>query len=163
MSTAVKCARCQGVLSTAGDCPQCGPSGSSEPMKTVMVQVLAGLGGAAPLPAGDDLGRIPLPDGWEITLDIVEGPDRGTTHRVARSRVLICRGGGDISLSDQRASRKHASLEVYGSTCVLLKDLGSTNGTYLNGRRVNAAELSDGDEIRVGDTKLLIGIGAPPA
>ncbi len=161
MSTAVKCNRCLGALDSAGVCVRCGPE-SPEPNKTVMVQVSAGAGGAAPLAAGDDLGRIPLPDGWEITLDIIEGPDRGTTHRVARSRVLICRGGGDISLSDQRASRKHASLEVYGSTCVLLKDLGSTNGTYLNGRRVNAAELTDGDEIRVGDTKLVIGIGAPP-
>lgn len=155
------CTRCGTVISQAGTCSQCAATGQ-EPMKTMMLELPKRQQGTAPLAAGDDLAKVPLPEGWEITLDIVEGPDRGTAHRITRSRVLICRGGGDIPLSDPRASRVHASLEVYGSTCVLLKDLGSMNGTYVNDRRVNTAELSDGDEIRVGETKLLIGIGAPP-
>ncbi|MDQ7006290.1 MAG: FHA domain-containing protein [Acidobacteriota bacterium] len=116
---------------------------------------------AAPQAAGDDLGRIPLPAGWEISLDVLEGPQKGMSFPVTRSRVLIGRAA-DITLDDPRVSRRHASLEVYGSACVLLKDLDSTNGTFVNGRRVQSVELQDGDEIRVGGSLLSVTIGAPP-
>lgn len=161
MTVVATCPRCGAPLPTGGPCASCPRTGPAN--KTMVVAIQREPGRAAPLPAGDDVARIPLPEGWEISLDIIEGPDRGTSHRILRSRVMICRGGGDIPLSDPRTSRTHASLEVYGSTCVLIKDLGSTNGTFVNGRRVNAAELADGDEIRVGDTKLVIMIGTPPA
>ncbi|UCF67225.1 MAG: FHA domain-containing protein [Acidobacteriota bacterium] len=117
---------------------------------------------AAPEPAGDELARVPLPDGWEVSLDIIDGPDAGSSFPITRSRVLIGRGQVEISLADQKISRRHASLEVYGGTCVLLKDLGSTNGTFVNDQRVTTTELQDGDEIRVGTTRLTITIAAPP-
>jgi hypothetical protein len=154
--TKALCQQCGSALQS-GACPKC-----ASPSRTMVLQAQAGPSRAVPLPAGDDLARIPLPDGWEITIDIVGGPDRGGSHRITRSRVLICRGGGDVSLTDPRCSRTHASVEVYGSTCVLVKDLGSTNGTYLNDRRITSAELNDGDTIRVGDTQLVISIGVPP-
>jgi hypothetical protein len=110
--------------------------------------------------AGEDLARVPVPDEWEISLDVTEGEDRGLSFRVTRSRVLIGRGDVEIALSDSHVSRRHASLEVYGAACVLLKDLGSTNGTLVNGRRVAYAELSDGDVIEVGSTHLSVTIGA---
>ena len=119
-----------------------------------------GLGAADP--ASDDLGKVPLPEGWEITLDVVGGPSQKTSFRISRSRVIIGRGDADVPLDDPRASRRHASLEVYGAALLLLKDLGSTNGTFVNGRRVTACELSDGDEIRLGDTTLVATIGVPP-
>ena len=116
---------------------------------------------AAPEVAGDELGRVPLPSGWEISLDVTDGPQKGASFPVTRSRVLIGRAA-DITIDDPRVSRRHASLEVYGSACVLLKDLDSTNGTFVNGRRVQSAELQDGDEIRVGSSILSVTIGAPP-
>ncbi|MDH3284027.1 MAG: FHA domain-containing protein [Acidobacteriota bacterium] len=121
---------------------------------------LTGLASAEP--AGDDLAALTIPEGWEITLDALEGPSAGTQFRVTRSRVLIGRGEVEVTLSDPTISRKHASLEVYGGTCVLLKDLGSTNGTYVNDARVSFVELQDGDEIRIGSSRLAVTIGAPP-
>lgn len=111
-------------------------------------------------PAGEDLARVPLPEGWDIALDVTGGPQQGGSFRVLRSRVLIGRGPVEVALDDDPlVSRRHASLEVYGAVCVLLKDLGSTNGTYVNARRVTACELQDGDEIRVGDTTMVVTIG----
>ncbi len=133
------------------------------PGKTIAVPVQELLGGlAAPIPAGDELAQIPIPDGWEIVLDVLDGPQVGTSFSIRRSRVLIGREGVDITIDDPKVSRQHASLETYGSTCVLLKDLSSTNGSFVGGRRVNSVELQDGDEIRVGSTRLVITIGTPP-
>jgi pSer/pThr/pTyr-binding forkhead associated (FHA) protein len=59
----------------------------------------------------------------------------------------------DIPLPDARLSRNHARLECGTSGCMLV-DLGSANGTRLNGSRVEKAELSPGDIISVGNTTL---------
>ena len=117
----------------------------------------------APEAAGEDLARIPLPAGWEISLDVVAGRDDGASFSVTRSRVLLGRGSVDIRLDDTHVSREHASLEVYGSNCVLLKDLGSTNGTFVNGKRIKVAEIEDGDTIELGTSRLTITIGIPPS
>ena len=130
--------------------------------ETLAVPVKELLGSlASPEAAGDDLARVALPAAWEISLDVLEGPLAGSSCPIRRSRVLIGRNV-DVSLEDPRVSRRHASLEVYGSTCVLIKDLGSTNGTFVNGRRVQAVELQDGDRILLGGTTLGITIGTPP-
>lgn len=123
---------------------------------------VAGPTGVAPEPSGDDLARVPLPGGWEISLDVLDGPEAGSHYQVTQSRVLLGRSGVEIPLSDPRVSRRHASIEIYGATCVLLKDLGSTNGTLVNGRPTSSCQLQDGDEIQVGDTRLTIMIGAAP-
>lgn len=160
--TASRCARCGGVLEADGRCAACDdPEHAGR--KTIMVpaqRAPTALGAAAP--AGEELARVPLPEGWEIGLDVVAGPCGKQSFRITRSRMLIGRGSVDIALSDPRISRRHASLEVYGAALLLLKDLGSTNGTFVNGRRVTSCELADGDEIRVGDTTLVATIGVPP-
>jgi DNA segregation ATPase FtsK/SpoIIIE, S-DNA-T family len=155
------CPRCGGPLDAVQRCAECDPQRG--PSETVVVPVQGGsaLPGAA-VPAGDDLGRVALPDGWEIALDVTAGPAKGQSFRLTRSRVLIGRGPVDLPVNDPRMSRRHASLEVYGSACVLLKDLGSTNGTFVNGRRVTACELTDGDEIRTGNSVFSVTIGTPP-
>lgn len=131
--------------------------------KTVVVTVQEapqGLGSAQA--AGDDLARFSLPAGWEVTLDVIAGPDQGKSYQITRSRVLIGRDGTEVLLTDEFISRRHASIEVYAATCVLLKDLGSSNGTVVNGYRVGAAELRDGDVIEIGTTKLVVGLVTPP-
>jgi hypothetical protein len=69
---------------------------------------------------------------------------------------VIGRGGdADIQLTDIGASRKHAEVRVVdegGRQHVELHDLGSTNGTLVNGQRVAAATLTDGDRITIGTT-----------
>ncbi len=60
----------------------------------------------------------------------------------------------DVRLPDTGVSRLHAELRLLGGE-VLLVDLGSTNGTTLNGRRVSEGRLRDGDRIGVGSSSLV--------
>ena len=58
-----------------------------------------------------------------------------------------------------KASRKHAELGLYGPEAWVLRDLHSTNGTSLNGRRVDdRANLKHWDLIKIGDTRLRFAI-----
>ena len=80
----------------------------------------------------------------------------GREHTLCSERTTLGRAAGnDIVISSARVSREHACLLRQGWRMVL-EDLGSTNGTYLNGERVHAPiELRDGDRIRVGDVLLI--------
>lgn len=68
--------------------------------------------------------------------------------------ALLGRGDeADIRLDDAFASGRHARLVPHGEVMVL-EDLGSTNGTYLNGEAVRGPQpLHDGDRIRIGDSE----------
>lgn len=74
-----------------------------------------------------------------------------------RSEVTLGRAlEADIRVNDARASRLHARItteedETKGETRYRLKDLGSTNGTILNGRPIDEAYLEDGDKFVIGD------------
>jgi FhaA, N-terminal domain/FHA domain len=59
----------------------------------------------------------------------------------------------DVVLEDSGASRRHAQIRTVGGVSTLT-DLGSTNGTKVNGRDVQTAELADGDRITVGATQI---------
>jgi len=61
----------------------------------------------------------------------------------------------DIVLRDKGASRRHAQLKRDGAGIWTLTDLGSTNGTKLNGATVQGRELDDGDRIMIGTTLLV--------
>ena len=52
--------------------------------------------------------------------------------------------------------------QVYGAAFVLVKDLTSTNGTFLNGRMIAYGRLADGDELRIGDSRLVVSIDRRP-
>jgi len=70
--------------------------------------------------------------------------------------IIIGRGGeAEIRISDpsRRISRKHAALRFEDGRLMIF-DLDSTNGTFLNGRRVEGAPISEGDVIRIGDIKI---------
>ena len=84
------------------------------------------------------------PDGGqrEIALD-------GTPLTIGRS------SDNDVPIADSRVSRHHARLQARRGTLVLT-DLGSTNGTRVNGFAVNEVVLGPGDRIQVGDTVLLV-------
>jgi pSer/pThr/pTyr-binding forkhead associated (FHA) protein len=87
-------------------------------------------------------------------LVVVEGPSRG--KKIALNKNLIKVGkreSNDFVVIDKTVSRNHFEIE-YQSDSFLLKDLGSTNGTYLNGSKVKEAYLLPGDIIKVGNTTI---------
>ena len=63
----------------------------------------------------------------------------------------------EIQVRDVFISRRHASIS-YNNNTFVLKDLGSTNGTYRNGIRVYECSLSSGDKIQVGNAALVFEI-----
>jgi uncharacterized RDD family membrane protein YckC len=69
----------------------------------------------------------------------------------------------DLPLGDGTVSRHHAAVGVEGGR-VTVRDLGSSNGTFVNGRRLRAeAELAAGDRLRLGRVRLVLGRGAAEA
>jgi len=92
-------------------------------------------------------------------LAIVEGPDKGKRFVFrAPAEVHIGRSSAcEVPLSDGKISRKHCRIEVLTTGCVA-RDLGSANGTRVNGIGIDAGALEDGDRIRVGDSVLDVAI-----
>lgn len=95
---------------------------------------------AAEVHEGTRVGSLVLPDGRRYPLG--ERP-------VALGRMSDC----DVVVADPRASRRHAEINPVGHGFVI-SDLGSMNGTLVNGSRVREHPLADGDEIRIGATVL---------
>jgi len=96
-----------------------------------------------------------LPATRKIVLTVTSGPAQGGTHTLAKPRVILGRQGSDLSLNDPEISRHHCVLEVR-ENYINLKDMDSTNGTFLDEERVRAAMLRDGSEFRVGTTVIRV-------
>jgi pSer/pThr/pTyr-binding forkhead associated (FHA) protein len=81
------------------------------------------------------------------------GLDPGSAFEL-EAEVILGRGeSADIQLEDTFASTRHARIAPQGSVMVL-EDLGSTNGTYLNGEPLRGPQpLHGGDRIRIGETE----------
>jgi Protein of unknown function (DUF3662)/FHA domain len=78
--------------------------------------------------------------------------------------VVIGRGtDADIQVNDPGVSRRHAEIRLMpdgpAGVRVVIVDLGSTNGTLVNGRRTSEAELTEGSRIKIGTTELIVRIG----
>jgi hypothetical protein len=81
------------------------------------------------------------------------GHEPGTTFDVRNGAMFGRSDGADIHVEDPFASSSHARIFDRGGS-MWLEDMGSTNGTYLNGRQLKTAqELAMGDTIRIGDSE----------
>jgi hypothetical protein len=84
----------------------------------------------------------------------------GTKHPLTPPGLVVGRGAeADLRINDPGVSRRHAEFRVSGGNgrqLVTVVDLGSTNGTVADGRRVDEAELHDGSTVRVGSTDLVV-------
>ena len=89
---------------------------------------------------GGIFGRLVLPSGDTVTV---------SDDPVTVGRLSEC----EIMLDDSHVSRRHAEIRKDGDAFVVV-DLGSSNGTRVNGTKVNEQVLNDGDEIQVGNTAL---------
>jgi|GEM_PF-705830 len=124
------------------------------PPKTKGLEALLAEDAAAPEPEEDDDGANETRAGPPLSLHITAGPDQGKKKKFKGVRMVIGRTPGvDLQLSDQSVSRRHVEL-VQGDKGVLLRDLGSGNGTKVNGEKTAEKILEHGDEIHIGKTKL---------
>jgi two-component system, NtrC family, sensor kinase len=92
-----------------------------------------------------------------LTLLVLQGPDKGRRFELPDAPVLIGRESRQLPISDNTVSRRHAELLPDAGNWIL-KDMGSSNGSYVNGARVNNTfPLKLGDQIRVGRTLMVFG------
>ena len=92
-----------------------------------------------------------LPRDKTLALRIVGGPASGLEYSISKPRVVLGRAEADVLIDDPGVSRWHCALEIKDNA-VRLRDLDSTNGTYVNEQRVRAAELTHLSEFRIGST-----------
>jgi hypothetical protein len=124
-------------------------------------------GAAAPIQGGTGMhavrgGRVAATDAWLVALS---GAGLEVGERVDLfGGVTIGRGAdADLRIEDRFASGVHCRVYSRGNT-YLLEDMGSTNGTFLNGARLQAeARLKDLDEIAIGDTTFRFELSIPDA
>lgn len=89
-------------------------------------------------------------------LEIKKGPDKGKKYIFPKSKIILGRGNVDCLLRDQDVSRMHAMIEVDGNGIMTIKDLNSTNGMMINGKKEVEAELVPGDVVQMGQTVFVI-------
>jgi transcriptional regulator with GAF, ATPase, and Fis domain len=88
-------------------------------------------------------------------LVVLAGPRCGETFSIDASQIIIGRDtAAQLSIPDHLISRRHCAVDLADSRCTL-RDLGSSNGTYVNGMPVRERTLTHGDRIRAGDSILL--------
>lgn len=78
----------------------------------------------------------------------------GRRYQLTSARTVLGRGSeADIVVDDPGVSRQHAEIQVSGGAATI-RDLGSTNGMFVNGERTDAARLVDGSTITMGRTRI---------
>lgn len=165
-SKKIKCAKCQQVFEIHNPAfAAAAPASASDHDDTAMRR-------AAPPPRdeaqaaaesevtadtkGDASNELQLPQGRRLSLAIINGPDAGSVFRVEKPRVIIGRANADLTLNDTEASRNHAAVEIRETACTLL-DLGSTNGTLVNGEKIDGSvELQNHSEFVVGGSTIML-------
>jgi len=124
------------------------------------IEVDAQISHAAPQPGPADAGtrvfEIPVPRVPAATLEVRE-PGRLSRRVTFAGPMRIGRSSEcELAIRDPKASRQHARLHARDGVLVL-SDLGSTNGTRVNGQRVREVVLGHGDRILIGETELIVG------
>lgn len=119
---------------------------------TAALALVAILAGRPRVRAAADIGALtPM----QLDLEIIE---HGGRHaQSVRPPAVVGRArDAELFLRDAEVSRRHARFEAHNGV-VYLSDLGSSNGTFLNGRPVSESiEIREGDEIDVGTTRLIV-------
>lgn len=153
--TPTKCWMCTAPLDSAP------PSSKLNNNSTVILRPIAPRNRAGALRLDENVSpqtkTLVLPRNAAIKLAVVAGQNPGTIYELSRPLMTIGRkgGGADIEIDDVEVSRLHCSIEIRRDA-ILLQDLRSKNGTFIDGARVFAARLEETSEFQVGATVLRV-------
>jgi pSer/pThr/pTyr-binding forkhead associated (FHA) protein len=94
----------------------------------------------------------------KAALEVMEDGRKVDEISITRAPVTIGRmSSNDVVLSDGNVSRRHAEIRQNGTDWMLV-DLGSTNGSLVNGKVAKEHKLSDGDRLTLGESELVFRI-----
>ena len=109
--------------------------------------------------APESLGRADSPVPVGASIRVLRGFYEGLELPVDRAWWVIGRGrAADAVLAEPTISRAHAAIGFQPEEGFFIQDLGSTNGTLLNGVRTQRTTLADGDRIQMGRLELRVGL-----
>ncbi len=99
---------------------------------------------------------IELPAGLTGTLTFISGEEKGRVHTLDKAYNIIGRSQeNDLQIEADTVSSRHAAIFITRALEWRIEDLGSTNGTMLNGAQVKRFGISPGDKLFIGDSLLL--------
>ena len=138
-------------------CPQCGSANAAES------NFCSVCGAALERPESEHTESHPVVtvgDDDQPLLVVIRGSNAGSRFALDQDVTTIGRHpDSNVFLDDVTVSRRHAEVRVDGSRYVV-SDVGSLNGTYLNGDRVDTHDLVEGDQLQVGKYRLVFAFGA---
>ena len=136
----------------ANFCSSCGtPLEKAVDDPTTITFLLDGGGEVGEADIAFDLDDIPADGGLLV---VVRGPNAGARLALVKDTTTAGRHpDADLFLDDVTVSRRHAEF-ARGDAGFRIRDVGSLNGTYLNGERVDDGPLANGDEVQIGRYKL---------
>jgi len=108
-------------------------------------------------PPGKPIEDVPQPEP-EPTREVATLTVDGKTHAITTPRTVLGRSREcELRLGDVNISRQHAEV-LHEREAYWIVDLGSMNGTLVNGKRVARERLRDGDRIAIGSTEIVVGL-----
>ena len=136
-------------------CPRCSGGRPAEEAPVRDMTEMTMIFGAPPVARPQPVA--PAKPQWVACFSATSGPANGRRLEAMPGRYKLGRAPKDeagftiVGFGDAGMSRDHFALEV-GVAAVILRDLGSTNGTFVNGSRVERHILTPGDSVRAGET-----------
>ena len=109
------------------------------------------------MPEPTSIPRIPVGRASRLALRFISGKYQGGEFPVVRDKEIIVGRSSDLDmvLVEDMVSRKHARI-TYENDQIVIEDLGSTNGTFVNGEKIRRAQLKEGDRVLIGTSILKV-------
>ncbi len=165
-----RCGKCQQIFTIAAP-TQVGPAPAvARPTQAAPAAAPAPAPAPAPVQRDDQKTRVSgfhagagqLPLDKVVSLSVTDGPARGKLYRITKPVISVGRMGTDIVIDDPEISRKHCALVINGQSATLT-DLGTTNGTLVDGQRIATYELHHLQEFRIGASTVMFMVTAKEA